>query len=337
MPRQANIVSFDDARRAASGRRARSGGAVAPHRASTAPSGTARAPHATRTTRTHAGRFADDPDVIVRVTTRPRAADQEGPSGFAARRAGAGTDVYAPLSMGDAHRGPASLESRGAARAAEMDDDELEAPLGPLGRLTSRFGKKRRQRAKERAGRAYYRQYEAGKSSDAAQAGPRAAVYKGEMGSAHRRSSRMQQKDAARSARVKMPETKRPFFTRAPFVAACAAMLCIAFGAMFLYGPARQLYTDIRERDRLAAEYEAVAERNAAIEAQVQALSTEAGIEDAARTQLGWVREGEHAVSVSGLEEKDAVSEFRGNIVSEDIVAPDTWYSDILDPIFGVK
>ena len=88
--------------------------------------------------------------------------------------------------MSDAHRGPGSLESRGAARAADVDDEELEAPLGPLGRLTSRFGKKRRQRAKERAGRAYYRQYEAGKPSDASQAGPRAAVYKGEMGASHR-------------------------------------------------------------------------------------------------------------------------------------------------------
>ena len=43
------------------------------------------------------------------------------------------------------------------------------------------------------------------------------------------------------------------------------------------------------------------------------------------------------AVSVSGLDEKDEASEFRGNIVSEDITAPDTWYSDLLDPLFGVE
>lgn len=206
--------------------------------------------------------------------------------------------------MSDAHRGPGSLESRGAARAADVDDEELEAPLGPLGRLASRFGKKRRQRTKERAGRAYYRQYEAGKPSDASQAGPRAAVYKGEMGSSHRRSSRMQQKESGVSGRVKMPEAKAPFFTRAPFIVTCATVLCLGLGAAFLYGPAQQLYQDIRERDRLAAEYEAVTERNAAIEASVDALSTEAGIEDAARTQLGWVHEGEPAVSVSGLARK---------------------------------
>ena len=145
--------------------------------------------------------------------------------------------------------------------------------MGPLGRLTSRFGKKRRQRAKERAGRAYYRQYEAGKPSDASQAGPRAAVYKGEMGASHRRSSRMQQKEAGASRRVKMPEAKPPFFTRAPFIVTCATVRRLGLGAAFLYGPAQQLYTDIRERDRLAAEYEAVTERNAAIEASVDALS----------------------------------------------------------------
>ena len=167
--------------------------------------------------------------------------------------------------MSDAHRGPGSLESRGAARAADVDDE------------------KRRQRAKERAGRAYYRQYEAGKPSDASQAGPRAAVYKGEMGSSHRRSSRMQQKESGVSGRVKMPEAKAPFFTRAPFIVTCATVLCLGLGAAFLYGPAQQLYQDIRERDRLAAEYEAVTERNAAIEASVDALSTEAGIEDALR------------------------------------------------------
>ncbi|MFR5828025.1 MAG: FtsB family cell division protein [Adlercreutzia equolifaciens] len=283
--------------------------------------------------RAHAGRFADDPDFEVRVSGRAASAGRSSARSFAAPASGS---RYAPLSMSDAHRGPGSLESRGAARAADVDDEELEAPLGPLGRLTSRFGKKRRQRAKERAGRAYYRQYEAGKPSDASQAGPRAAVYKGEMGSSHRRSSRMQQKESGASGRVKMPEAKAPFFTRAPFIVTCATVLCLGLGRLSSTGRP-QLYQDIRERDRLAAEYEAVTERNAAIEASVDALSTEAGIEDAARTQLGWVHEGEHAVSVSGLDEKDEASEFRGNIVSEDITAPDTWYSDLLDPLFGVE
>lgn len=362
MPRQANIVSFDAARRAASGRRG-SAGAASSRRHAMDGAGFARQGSASGG-RAHAGRFADDPDFEVAVTSRPRGSRRTTSAGRtvgvgggvaansraaassrseAGARATAGRSSirsaapYAPLSVRDAHRGPSSLESRGALREVEPDDTELEAPLGPVGRLTSKFGKKRRQRAKERAGRAYYQQYEAGKPSDASQGGPRAAVYKGEMGSSHKRSSRMQQKSSARSERFKAPSDKRPLFTRAPFVVACATALCLAFGVVFLYAPAQQLYIDIRERDRLAAEYAAVVDRNAAIEAQVNALSTDAGIEDAARTQLGWVREGEHAVSVGGLAEEEEASTFRGNIVSEDIVAADTWYSDLLDPIFGVE
>lgn len=68
----------------------------------------------------------------------------------------------------------------------------------------------------------------------------------------------------------------------------------------------------------------------------MDALQTDACIEDAARTQLGWVREGEHAVSVGGLDAREK-PEFRGNIVSEDIELPDTWYSGVLDPLFGVE
>ena len=107
MPRQANIVSFDTARRVASDRRARQ----------------------TPPVRAHAGRFADDPDFEVRVTGRAASAGRSSARSFAAPASGS---RYAPLSMSDAHRGPGSLESRGAARAADVDDEELEAYLKKL-------------------------------------------------------------------------------------------------------------------------------------------------------------------------------------------------------------
>lgn len=227
---------------------------------------------------------------------------------------------------------------------AQGNDERLEAAManrerGPFGRLRSRSDERRRERTKERADRAYFRQYEAGKPAEGASGGPRAAVYKGEMGSTHRRSSRMQQTESTSSQRtrgISSASARAPFYARPWFMGLAAGALCLVFGVATLYGPAQQLYRDIREKDRLSAEYTAVVERNEAIDAQVQALDTDEGIEDMARTQLGWVREGEHAVSVSGLDPKD-VTEFRGNIVSEDIPLPDTWYSDILDPIFGVK
>lgn len=280
--------------------------------------------------RTHAGRFADDPGYEVGSVF-----GSDDPYGAAASR----SSRLAPLSRRNAHMGPDSLESRGALGDELMEDDELEAPLGPLGRATSKFSRKRRQRAKERAGRAYYQQYEAGGASDAAQAGPRAAVYKGEMGSSHRRSSRMQQQAGGTpSGRgFSAPASKPSFSLRTPLMILGAIAACLVFGMMFLYGPSQQLYTDIRERDRLAAEYAAIVDRNEHIQAQVDALSTEEGVADAARTQFGWVKEGEHSVSVSGLESYTPEDNFRGNIVSDDIPYPETWYSGVLDPFFGVE
>lgn len=323
MPSQANIVSFDAARRAAAGSRAsgtRSGGgrvliggdqfAIVSDRRTGFGSGSAAALRPTPSWYT--------------ASSRDRSRDDESP--FASERTVRSQRFADDESTGD-------------------NDERLEEALaqrerGPFGRLRADSAKRRRERTKERADRAYFRQYEAGKAPEGA-GGPRAAVYKGEMGSAHKRSSRMQQQASAtasspRRGRRGAASEGVPLFARPWFMGLAATALCLAFGAVTLYGPAQQLYADIREKDRLAAEYAAVVERNEAIDSQVQALETDEGIEDMARTQLGWVREGEHAVSVSGLDPKDP-AEFRGNIVSEDIPLPDTWYSGFLDPFFGVS
>lgn len=322
MPPQANIVSFDAARRAATGGRAPSSRVAASGAAARRPAGRVL--------------IGGDQSAIVRDGDEGR-----------------GRSFTVPRPTPSWYDGGASARPRpddgflsgAAGRADDETGEEYEARLlaaleererGPLGRLAA----KRRERTKERAGKAYFRQYEAGKAADGAQGGPRAAVYKGEMGSSHKRSSRMQQQAAAgssRRGRAASPAAEKPsLFARPPLMGLAATALCVAFAVAFLYGPAQQLYVDMRERDRLAAEYEAVVERNEALGAQVDALQTDAGIEDAARTQLGWVREGEHAVSVGGLDAREK-PEFRGNIVSEDIELPDTWYSGVLDPLFGVE
>lgn len=318
MPRQANIVSFDAARRAASGTRApRAGGgriliggdqsAIVSDKGAGAASATALRPAPSWYT----------------ASSRERAQDDESP--FASERSGR------------IHR--FSDDAAADDNDARLEEAMAQRERGPLGRLRADSAKRRRERTKERADRAYFRQYEAGKGPEPT-GGPRAAVYKGEMGSTHKRSSRMQQQattpPSSRRGRRGRAADGTPFYGRTWFMGLAATVLCLVFGAVTLYGPAQQLYVDIREKDRLAAEYAAVVERNEHIDSQVQALETDEGIEDMARTQLGWVRKGEHAVSVSGLDPKDP-AEFRGNIVSEDIPLPDTWYSGILDPLFGVS
>ena len=92
----------------------------------------------------------------------------------------------------------------------------------------------------------------------------------------------------------------------------------------------------VRARKR-QAEYDAVSSRNQAIQHEVDALQTDAGIEDRARQEFGWSYVGEYAVKVSGLGVNTSESSFEANIVSGSVKAPETWYSRILDPLFGVK
>ncbi len=324
MPRQANIVSFDAARRAATDTRALRDRSSAR---------TGRVLIGGDQSALGTGRSGDSAGAAV---LRPAPSWYTGATSSARSRSD-----ESPF----AEERPARQHRFADDDGLDDSDERLEAALaererGALGRLRARTADRRRERTKERADRAYFRQYEAGKGSEGAAGGPRAAVYKGEMGATHKRSSRMQQQaDASPSRRRgKGPASGADhgsWFTRPLFMGLAATVLTVAFGVVVLYGPAQQLYLDIREKDRLAAEYAAVVDRNAAIDTQVEALKTDEGIEDMARTQLGWVRQGEHAVSVSGLDPQDP-AEFRGNIVSDDIPLPDTWYSGILDPFFGV-
>lgn len=204
----------------------------------------------------------------------------------------------------------------------------------------SRFEKLKRKHAKDKADRKFARQYGGNGDAASGEGGSRAAVYKGEMGSAHRRSSRMQSEESSSaSRRTRGGDSQKPAarLVRKPwFIAAAVAAFCLVFTVSFLYPSAAQLYHSVRERDQLQAEYAAIEQRNDSIQASVDALSTDAGVEDRAHQEFGWVSKGENAVTVYGLD-LDSDSTFTASIVPGSIPAPETWYSKLLDPIFGEK
>ena len=204
----------------------------------------------------------------------------------------------------------------------------------------SRFEKLKRKHAKDKADRKFARQYGGNGDAASGEGGSRAAVYKGEMGSAHRRSSRMQNEESSSaSRRTRGGDSQKPAArpVRKPwFIAAAVAAFCLVFTVSFLYPSAAQLYHSVRERDQLQAEYAAIEQRNDSIQASVDALSTDAGVEDRAHQEFGWVSKGENAVTVYGLDLDDD-STFTASIVPGSIPAPETWYSKLLDPIFGEK
>ena len=112
------------------------------------------------------------------------------------------------------------------------------------------------------------------------------------------------------------------------------AMLMVV--GMFLYPTARTYYQAAREHDRLQAELTAVIQRNAKMAQKIDVLQTDEGIIQEAREQLGWVERGEYAVIVYGTG-KEPEPDVDADIVSGTIKPPVTWYSPVLDIIFGVK
>lgn len=226
----------------------------------------------------------------------------------------------------------------GVSRSAVESYDDFTEREGEGGSRDARREKKK-QRLKDKAEKMFARQF-AG-SGAASEAGPRAAVYKGEMGKAHKRAFAEMggtQRERGASSRSDSAQAKKlRSVTASRLAIAAGCLVCIAVMALFLYPTARQVYIESRNEDRLQAEYDALIARNDAMQDRIDYLKTDEGIEDAARQQLGWVKEGETAVVVEGLSE-DASSADSGvnvQIMNGSVPAPQTWYSPVLDVVFG--
>lgn len=220
----------------------------------------------------------------------------------------------------------------------EFDENETGNTL--LGRLR----KARHDRRKRKADRAFSREY-----ADAAPAdeGPRAAVYRGKMGRQHQRATRMQAQGSQSS--LQMPafltgiiealSLDRIVF-RPWFAVTAVTLFCVVIVANGVYPAVQDYYLQMRANDQLAAEYEAVVDRNAELQNHVEALQTDEGMEELAHESLGWVREGENSVSVlmeGSAEPGTGVIANTEAIVEGSVPAPETWYSPVLDAVFGYK
>ena len=228
------------------------------------------------------------------------------------------------------------------ARVDIVDEDSVDPTDSADGRTPR--ASRRHQREKKRAARLFERQFGSDSSHDEpGAAAPRAAVYEGKMGRRARRASHMQSAATALPAFARLRAANlagRFELPRGPFAAA-ASIVVTVFMAAFLYAPAQSYYQTMRENQRLEMEYAALQTRNAAIEAQNWALSTAAGVETAAHEEFGWVKKGEQTAHVSGLSSESSSSgsltTYQREVKSSDIPLPTTWYSPLLDTVFGVS
>ena len=204
---------------------------------------------------------------------------------------------------------------------------------------------KRRKKAKARAEKQYERQYaSAPKAEEAAEGAPRAALYKGKMGSSQRKSTRMQRASQAGPVSAKL--NPAGWFSHLNLSSRTAklvtAAICAVFVCAFLYTPMQQYYQAVRDNARLEAEYAAVSSRNTALDEHNDSLASDAGLEDAVRQKYGYIVAGEQTAIVTGLSDEVELSkkenaQVEANILASSIKAPEEWYTPILDAVFGVE
>lgn len=165
----------------------------------------------------------------------------------------------------------------------------------------------------------------------------RPALYQMQMGKAQKRSTRMQRENtpSARTQKSSRKETRRPWWQRRLNIALCALLFC----GFMLYQPIANLYNETRSLQQLEAEYDALQAHNVQERANLDHLATDEGLEEYAHNELGWIRADEHTARVADVAQPDQSTQQVKRVVTTipegSIETPDTWYSPVLDVVFG--
>ena len=208
--------------------------------------------------------------------------------------------------------------------------------------LVERFKQKRHEYRKAKAGKQFAAQFK-DEPSDASRNAPRAAVYTSSVGTKQRQAMDKQRSSSRSSADAKQFDLKSRIAEfienlRSPkgLVIGVVA-ICLVAACVFIYPSARQYYQTVRQNARLEAEYEAIQERNTALQQEVDSLQSSEGIHDRAHELYGWVAAGENSVLVQGIERstEGKTNGYQATITPDSIPAPETWYSPVLDWFFG--
>lgn len=179
--------------------------------------------------------------------------------------------------------------------------------------------------------------------ADAEQAqASRAAVYEMRMGATHRKSARMQNNEGKKSGfggfGFALPFGGGGKSLSVAATRGIVALAAVVFTVFMLYPSCQNYYNETRQLQQLEAQYQALTDYNMQMQSQIDYLNTDEGLEEYARSELGWIRQDEHMVTVEGVESSvdgSTQSSTTHSPLNEDIPAPDTWYSGVLDVFFG--
>ena len=230
----------------------------------------------------------------------------------------------------------ASLRDSGARNAQTRSNARAEKESA-LQKLQKRFRSAKADREFDRTIGAQERKAQA---NQRAQQGSRAAVYEMRMGSTHRKSARMQDEGKEKGSHGFSLPFSLPFNGSLSVVATrgVVAVAVLALTMFMLYPPCQSYYNETRQLQQLQAEYDALTAYNAQMQSQIDYLNTDEGLEDYARSELGWIREDEQVVTVEGVQSSvdgSPQTNDTSSPLNEEVPAPDTWYSGVLDVFFG--
>ncbi len=145
-----------------------------------------------------------------------------------------------------------------------------------------------------------------------------------------KREKKKKRQEKKKAKKEKGDPTRRRFVVVGGIV---VVLVCVGL----LYPAGRTYYESVRTDQRSAAQLAAIEARNAEIQRQNDYLQTDEGIEDQARKEGGYVREGEEGVVITnGDGSTDRNTKLPDQVNLDQIHAPHTWYYDILDTFFFV-
>ena len=304
MTRRAHILSFDEVR-ASDGRHAHARPTTSGQHRRSAPA--------------HSDRYS-----AALGDSSHRATHSSSPSALRDRRMGSTAGVSAPSRM---HQ----TKSHGASHAA---CHPIDARVRHANEDMAQTIRKRFRTAK--ADRAFDRQFGDADRRQVTEGGSRAAVYNMRMGAAQRRSARMQaQGKDKKSFGVAFPSLPNLSLATTRVL---AVTFVLVFAVFMIFPPCQSLYNQTRQLQQLQAEYDELVAYNQQIQGQIDYLNSDEGIEDYARSELGLIRSDEQVATVEGVEssaDESSASDVGAVPASGSVKAPDTWYSGVLDVVFG--
>lgn len=244
-----------------------------------------------------------------------------------------------------------SVKSRGTAIRETPDRTDRSAQRRPVAKKESIIEQARREARRRRAEAEFDRTIGAHEARSGQESGPKAALYSTQMGRIHKKSSRMRNQQeqhpssVARHGVGSVASVLAGLTARKIVAVPLAIVLVLVLSGVFLYEPTRSYYIALRTAAKTQAEYDQVSAAHEKLQNDVDTLSTTEGAEDTARKDFGMVESGENLVVVSGL--KDDSDESTAGAAdtnphgsqadASSIKAPDTWYSGVLDPLFGYQ